>query len=77
MYTDLQTPNPDILEEENEYDIIFKSRKYHIIFSFIFDTILFTILPPKKLNKTSQTRFLYRSKIEKLRKSSQILGLFK
>ena len=76
MYTDLQTPNPDILEEENEYDIIFKSRKYHIIFSFIFDTILFTILPPKKLNKTSQTRFLYRSKIEKLRKSSQILGLY-
>ena len=68
MYTDLQTPNPDILEEEKEYDILFKNRKYHIKFTFISDLILFTIFPPKKLNKSTQRRFLYRSKIENLRK---------
>jgi len=76
MYTDLQTPNPDILEEEKEYDIQFKNRKYHIKFTFISDIILFTIFPPKKLNKSTQRRFLYRSKIENLRKNSQILGLY-
>ena len=73
---DIQTPNPDILEEENEYDILFKNRKYHIKCSFSSDIILFTIYPPKKLNKANQSRFLYRSKFDNLRKNSQILGLY-
>ena len=71
-----QTPNPDILGEENEYDILFKKRKYHVKFSLISDTILFIILPPKKFNKENQTRYLYRSKIDKLRNNSQILCLY-
>jgi hypothetical protein len=73
---DMQTPNPDISEEENEYDILYKNRKYHIKFSFNSDIISFTIYPPKKLNKTNQSRFLYRNNIEKLRQNSQILGLY-
>ena len=71
-----QTPTPDLLEEENEYDILFKNRKYHAKLSFFSDLILFIILPPKKFNKTNQTRYLYRSKIDSLRNNSQILGLY-
>jgi hypothetical protein len=32
---DMQTPNPDISEEENEYDILYKNRKYDKIKMFL------------------------------------------
>ena len=74
--TNCLTPNPDILKEENEYDILFKNRKYHVNFSLHSDLIVFIISPTTKFNKENQTRYLYRSKIDVLRNSSQILGLY-
>jgi len=71
-----QTPNPDISEEEKEYDILFKNRKYHVNFSLNSDLIVFIISPPRKFNKENQTIYLYRSKIDNLRSNSQILGLY-
>lgn len=71
-----ETPNPDILKEEKEYDILFKNRKYSVNFSLNSDLIVFIISPPRKFNKENQTRYLYRSKIDNLRSSSQILGLY-
>jgi len=68
---DISTPTPDILGEVKEYDLSFKNRNYKVKFSIIKDILLFEIFPPKK-----KICFLYRSKIENLRKNSQILGLY-
>ena len=68
---DNSTPNPDFLEDVKEYNLPFRKKNYHIIFRYISEILSFEVYPPK--NKIC---FLYRSKIENLRKNSQILGLY-
>ena len=66
----------EISEEENKYELTFENRKYKVKFYFDSKFFLFTIFPPKKANKPRKTYYLYRSKIENLKKNSEILELY-
>lgn len=68
---DISTPDPDFIEEVKEYDLSFRKRNYHIKFKYLSEILSFEVYPPN--NKIC---FLYRSKIQNLRKNSQILGLY-